>query len=159
LSTALSTVDLSVNMPIAKKICDLSAFCIGPRRECAGCCEACKKGSIAWIMRTGPKTLVFELQRKLNLTGVAICSIDLAKAGPEDCVRRKPHVHDVEHVEKLSPELQVGEFSSRSPSSDRRVFDQRKVIIVIGRPTKGIPSESAKAPTIWARSSRNVNRY
>jgi hypothetical protein len=39
-----------------------------------------KQKQLAWIMRTGPKTLVFELQRKLNLTGVAIRSIDLAKA-------------------------------------------------------------------------------
>src|ERR1700729_1720006 len=109
-------------------------------------------------MRTGAKNLEFEFQRELNLAGISIRSVNLSKARPKDGVRWKPHVHDVEEIKKLSPELKVCEVGSGTSSSYRRVLYQREVVVVIGWPSKGIPSESSKPSLIRASTARNINR-
>src|SRR5271168_1160028 len=101
---------------------------------------------------------VDKLQRKLNLPRVPGRLADQAKAGPFDGIRRQPHVHDIEQIEELSAKLQIEQLDPALALPEWRVLDEGKIVIVISRPAKRIPPQSAEAPVVRPRPARDIHR-
>jgi hypothetical protein len=95
----------------------------------------------------------------LDLTRASRGTVDEAETGTQDCVGRKSHIHDVEYIEELSPELDVDQFASGFSPSYGRVLYNRHVEVVEGRSSKGVPPQGAKTPVIGPGSSRDIDGY
>ena len=89
--------------------------------------------------------LINQLQRKLNLPRRSRRLADLPKPRPIHNVRRQPHVHNVKEVEELRPELQIDQFHPALALAKRRVFDQRKIEVVVRRPAEGIAPQRSES--------------
>src|ERR1700721_2583266 len=101
--------------------------------------------------------LVNQLQRKLKLPRCSRRAAYLAEAGAIDDVRRQAQVHDVEDVEELRAELQVYQLQSALALSKTGVFDQRKIVVVVGRSTECIAPQGTETALVRPASARNVD--
>src|SRR5579885_3128979 len=91
--------------------------------------------------------LVNQFQRELDLPRCTCRLTDLAKAGAVENVRRQAHVDDVKQIEELGADLHVHTLRS-APLPDRCVFDEREIIVVVGRPAERVAAQRAKTSLV-----------
>src|ERR1035438_8406869 len=106
----------------------------------------------SWVGRS-----VDQFKRELYLTGTAGGLADLTEAGAGEYVGGRTHVDDIEEVEELAAELEVHKFSSAPPPAEGRAFDEREIVVIKGRPSKGIATQSSEAALVGARAASHVD--
>src|ERR1700678_4148866 len=84
----------------------------------------------------GETSLVNQLQGELDLPRRTGRAADFAEAGAHESVGRQSHIDDVEQVEDLGAKLQIQPLKAARAPAERRVLDQGKVVVVIGRPAE-----------------------
>src|SRR5215467_2384776 len=98
-----------------------------------------------------------QLQRKLNLPRGPGRLVDDSESASAYHVVRQPKIHNVENVKKFRAKLQDAKFALPA-GSERSIFDQTEIEIVIRRSAERVPAQSSKPPAVRARSSRLVGR-
>jgi hypothetical protein len=98
-----------------------------------------------------------ELERKLNLPRRPRRPADQPEPRSLDRVRRQPHVHHVEQVKKLAPELHICPFQPARAAANRRRLNQRIVEIVVRRSPKRVPPQRARPAGVRASPTRDVS--
>ena len=68
-----------------------------------------------------------------------------------------PHIHDIEDIEELSPELDDNQFASGLTLSYGRVLYEREIEVVEGRASKGVSPQGAETSLVWTSSPRAMD--
>src|ERR1035438_10362339 len=99
----------------------------------------------SWVRRS-----IDQFKRELYLTGTAGGLADLTEAGAGEYVGGRAHVDDIEEVEKLAAELEVHKFSSALPPAEWSALNEREIVVIKGRSSKGIATQRSEAALVGA---------
>src|SRR6478736_4140726 len=91
-----------------------------------------------------PSSSINQLQRKLYLPRRPRSLADNPEPTPAQNIGRQPEIHQVKNIEELRTKFQCSQLRI-SPTAERRVLDQRNVVLLKTGPADSVASQCAEA--------------